>query len=170
MMSATPSLSPYKNIFERKEGEENRFNALKGKYPQKVIEDTRRYIDILDYYYYKAACAATREETERIYVEELLEKKNSILLDDLMDPEDYKIREFSSDINRANAKLRVNDLTFPIENKYEMKVDGMRHEMLNKKGYIINENEEENKKRQEYDRKVFEYLKKLMIKRYGGEP
>ncbi len=181
------------NPFEKqKQKEEAIWKSIEGKYPAKVIKDTRLYLDILDYYYYKAACAPTVEETKKIL--EVLDEKNSdivlgnkntsgIILENVMGPHDYYVHEFENEINSKIRRLGLGQGQFGkpeqkeqayffralrTRNPYFQWVSDVSkndfHEYTEPKDVATAETYKKNAK------DAFEYMKKYVQKIYVGEP
>ncbi len=179
------------NTFEKeKQKEEAVWKSIEGKYPAKVIKDTRLYMDILDYYYYKAACAPTVEETMKI-LEVLVKKKSSIIqgdkkfydfgLESIMSPEDYIVREFSEEIDKRIGRLGLGQFGTPEqkERAYLFRALGTRNPYFqwvskehedNFHEYTEPENVKDAEAYKQNVKDAFEYLKKYVQKAYGREP
>jgi len=181
------------NSFEKeKQKEEAIWKSIEGKYPAKVIKDTRLYMDILDYYWYKAACAPTIEETKKI-LDELdkidsdivLGKKNrtGLVLEDVMDGYGHIIREFDGEINKRIGRRGLGQGQFGTPERkahaYLFRALGTRNPYFQ---WVSKEHEDnfheytepDNVKDAEAYKKnvmdAFEFMKKYVQKAYGGEP
>lgn len=187
------------NTFEKeKQKEEAVWKSIEGKYPAKVIKDTRLYMDILDYYWYKAACVPTLDEAKMVFEvlynlnhEIAICKKNRTGLSSrgLMDAYGYIIREFEPEINRRRVRLSLRSgHGGPPEPNKEPELSAALYEKAMKirvpfsyleepvqKGkepkYSVPDYCMEDSKRAIERRKDgYEYMKKYVQKAYGGEP
>ncbi len=186
------------NTFEKeKQKEEAIWKSIEGKYSAKIIKDTRLYMDILDYYWYKTACVPTLDEAKMVFEtlynlddDITLCKKNRTGLSSrgLMDADGYIIREFSPEINRRTVRLSLmSNHRFPLP-KTEPELSILFYEKALKIRVPFSDLEEPIQKGQEPKYSVpdyyfedsnkiiqewkegYAYMKKYTQKVYGGEP
>ncbi len=176
------------NTFEKeKQKEEAIWQSIEGKYPAKVIKDTRLYMDILDYYWYKAACVPTLDETKEVLML-LSDKEFKFKLERVMDAHGYIIREFGPEIDRRVVRLALKPSNLGYAPNTETERSAMWYEKAlrirvpfadltvpirkgEKPQYSVPDYCVEDSNRTIQRRKEgYEYMKKYVLKMYGGEP